>query len=115
MLNIAIALCGGVTLAVAAGAAALIGHPLDGATWSFAAAVIAPVLVSGASIVVSYVQAHARGNSGLHAIMLAAQRRGGLVSAFMFLFAAFWVSWMVRQLPSLSQFGMVAIVGAAAA
>ncbi len=114
-LNIAIALCGGVTLAVAAGAAALIGHPLDGATWSFAAAVIAPVLVSGASIVVSYVQAHARGNSGLHAIMLAAQRRGGLVSAFMFLFAAFWVSWMVRQLPSLSQFGMIAIVGAAAA
>lgn len=114
-LNIAIGLCAAVTLAVAAATAAAIGRPLDGATWAFAVAVLAPVLVSGIVFVISHVQSRARGTSPLQSIMLAAQRRGGLISAFTFLFCAFWVSWMVRQLPSLSHFSMIAIVGAATA
>ena len=114
-LSIAVAMCGGVTLAVAAAVAATIGRSLDGAAWSYATAVLAPVLVSGAVIVIARVQTHARGVTGLHATMMAAQRHGGLISAFILLFCAFWISWLVRQLPSLSQFGMIAIAGAVTA
>ena len=114
-LSIAIAFCSAVTLSVAAATAAAMGQALDGATWAFAVAVLAPMVVSGSVIVISHEQSLARGTSPLQSIMLATQRRGGLVSAFTFLFCAFWVSWMVRQLPSLSHFGMIAIVGAVTA
>lgn len=111
----AIAACGAVTLGVSSAVVAAMGRPLDGATWSFAAAVLAPVIASGVVLCISYAQARARGVSVLQATMLAAHRRGGLVSAITFLFAAFWLSWLVRQLPSLSQFAVIGLIGAAVA
>jgi hypothetical protein len=113
--SLAIALCCAVTLSVAAATAAAIGQALDGATWAFAAAVLAPAVVSGCVIVISYQQSRARGSASMQSAMLAAQRRGGLISAFAFLFCAFWAAWIVRQLPSLSHFGMIAVVGAVTA
>ncbi len=41
--------------------------------------------------------------------------RGGLITAFMFLFFAVWGAWAVRQLPSLNQLAMIALIGAAVA
>ena len=113
--TIAIAVSAAVTLALSSAVAASMGRPLDGATWSFAAAVLAPVIVSGVVLCLGYAQARARGVSVLRAIMLAAQRRGGQVSAITFLFAAFWLSWLLRQLPSLSQFAVIALIGTAVA
>ncbi len=111
-LTFAIIVPGAVTLALAAAVAAGMGQALDGATWSFAAAVLAPVILMGVVLTLSYTQGRARGLPVLQAMMLAAQRRGGMISGFAFLFLAFWLSWLVRQLPSLSQFAVIAIIGA---
>ena len=108
-------LTGAVTLSAAAAAATAMGRPLDSATWSFALAVLAPVLVSGTVLCVSYAGARAKGVSAAQAVMLATHRKGGLLSAIMFLFVAVWVSWLVRQLPSLNQFAMIALIGTAVA
>jgi hypothetical protein len=112
-LSAAVLASGFVTLSVSAAAAAAMGRVLDGATWSFAAAVLAPVLVSGAALGPSYAQARLRTPSAIQAVMLAAHRRGSLLSAMVALFMAFWLSWMLRQLPSLSQFAVIALIGAA--
>ena len=113
--TLAIMLTGAVTLSASAAAAAAMGRPLDSATWSFAVAVLAPVLVSGTVVCVSYAGVRAKGVSAAQAVMLAAHRKGGLVSAITILFAAVWVSWLVRQLPSISQFAMIALIGTALA
>ncbi|WP_373503550.1 hypothetical protein, partial [Aestuariivirga sp.] len=113
--TLAILLTGAVTLSAAAAAASAMGRPLDSATWSFALAALAPVLVSGTLLCVSYAGARAKGVSAAQAVMLATHRKGGLVSAIMFLFVAVWVSWLVRQLPSLNQFAVISLIGTAVA
>jgi hypothetical protein len=110
----AVMLCAAVTLGITGAAAALLGRPLDGATWSFALAVLAPVIVAGGVTAVAYGQGRSRGLAPDQAVMLAAQRQGGFVTAVVLLFAAVWVAWMVRQLPSLGHFAAIALVGCAA-
>jgi uncharacterized protein len=114
-LTAALLVCSAATLAIAAGAAALTGRVLDSATWSFAVAALAPVLVTGTVLILGYDRARMRGLSAMQSVMLAAQQGGGLVSAVSFVFAAFWVSWLFRQLPSLGQFAIVALASTAAA
>ncbi|MFN4142355.1 hypothetical protein [Aestuariivirga sp.] len=113
--TLAVMLACAVTLAATAAVAAAMGRPLDGATWSFALAVLAPVIVAGAMLAIAYGQCRARGLSAVQSVMLSAQRQGGLVSTAILLFAGVWVAWAVRQLPSLSQFAMIALVGCAVA
>ncbi len=114
-LTLAVLLPGLVTVAMAAAAAAILRQPLDGATWSFAGAALAPSIATSAMLTLSYAQNRARGLSLTPALMLAAQQRGGVVTVYMFIFCAFWASWLVRQVPSLSQFSVIAVAGAAVA
>ncbi len=111
----AVMLCAAVTLGVGGAAAAVLGRPLDGATWSFALAVLAPVMLTGGAIAVAYGEGRARGLAADQAVMLAAQRQGGFVTAAVLLFAAVWAAWLVRQLPSLGHFAAIALLGCAAA
>ena len=104
-----------VTLCCAAAAAAAAGRPLDGATWSFALAVLAPVFVAGSMFVTSFASCRAKGVSITQSVMLAGHRQGGLITAVILLFAAVWLSWLPRQLPSLSQFAAIALFGCAVA
>ena len=103
------------TLSLSAGAAAAIGPRLDGATWSFASAVLAPALLLNICLVLAHIQARQRGSGVRHAIMLAAHRRGGLLVTLASIFVAFWLSWMVRQIPSLASFSVIALAGTAIA
>ncbi|MCB1380435.1 MAG: MMPL family transporter [Alphaproteobacteria bacterium] len=102
----------GVTASLAAGAAVLINPVLDGVTWSFALAALAPSILLATVLVISHAEARHRGAGLRQAIMLSAHRRGGVLAGFAMIFIAFWLSWMMRQLPSLTQFGIVAIVSA---
>ena len=104
-----------VTLCCAAAAAAAAGRPLDGATWSFALAVLAPVFVTGSMLATSFASCRTKGVSITQSIMLAGHRQGGLMTAVILLFAAVWLSWLPRQLPSLSQFAAIALFGCAVA
>lgn len=108
---LAVLLTGAVTLSAAGATAAALGPPLDGATWSFAIAVLAPVIVTGGVLAVAFGQGRTRGLAPMQAVMLAAHRQGSFVSAVILLFALFWSSWLLRHLPSLSQFGVIALVG----
>lgn len=112
---LAVMLTGAVTLAVSGAVAAALGPPLDGATWSFALAVMAPAIVAGGIIAVAFGQGRIRGLAPMQAVMLAAHRQGGFVSMAMLLFAVMWAAWLLRHLPSLNQFGFIAIVGCLAA
>lgn len=112
---LAVMLAGAFTLSAAAATAAALGRSLDGATWSFALAVLAPVIVTGGVLAVAFGQGRSRGLAPLQAVMLAAQRQGGYASVVVLLFAAVWVSWLVRQLPSLNHFAVIALAGCAAA
>ena len=105
------ALGSAVTVSLAAGAAALVSPRLDAATWSFAGAVLAPALLLNTDVVMAHAQARLRGAGVVHAVMLAAQRRGPLLAAFASIFAAWWLSWLVRQIPSLAQFAVIALIG----
>lgn len=111
----AVLFSGAVTLSAAGAAAAALGPPLDGATWSFALAVLAPVIVAGGVVAVAFGQGRSRGLAPMQAVMLAAHRQGNFVTAVILLFAVFWLSWLLRHLPSLNQFGMIALVGCLAA
>lgn len=104
-----------VTLCCAAAAAAAAGRPLDGATWSFALAVLAPVFVAGSMLATSFASCRAKGVSITQSIMLAGHRQGGFITAVMLVFAAVWLSWFPRQLPSLSQLAAFALFGCAVA
>ncbi|PZF77672.1 hypothetical protein DK847_04345 [Aestuariivirga litoralis] len=112
---LAVMLSGAVTLSAAGAAAAALGPPLDGATWSFALAVLAPAIVTGGVIAVAFGQGRARGLAPMQAVMLAAHRQGGFVSVVAALFAVVWASWLLRHLPSLHQFSIIALVGCVAA
>ena len=112
---LSILLSGAVTLSAAAAAAAALGRPLDGATWSFALTVLAPVIVAGGVMSIAYGQGRSRGLAPVQAIMLAAHRQGGFITAVILIFVAVWLSWLVRQLPSLNHFAVIALVGCAAA
>ncbi len=112
---IAVMLCAAMTLGISGAAAAVLGRPLDGATWSFALAVMAPVMVTGAVTAVAYGQGRSHGLAPDQAVMLTAQRHGGFVTAVVLLFAAVWIAWLVRQLPSLGHFAVIALIGCAAA
>lgn len=112
---LAVLLTGAVTLAVAGAVAAALGPPLDGATWSFALAVLAPVIVVGGLLAVAFGHGRIRGLAPMQAVMLAAHRQGGFVSVIIALFAVVWGAWLLRQLPSLSQFAVIALVGCLAA
>ena len=112
---LAVLLAGALTLAVAGAVAALLGPGLDGATWSFAIAVLAPVVVAGGIIAVAFGQGRSRGLGPMQAAMLAAHRQGGFVSAVVLLFAVFWAAWLFRHLPSLSHFAIIALAGCAVA
>jgi hypothetical protein len=112
---LAVLLCSIVALCCAAAAAAAAGRPLDGATWSFALAVLAPVFVAGSILATSFAACRAKGVAISQSVMLAGQRQGALVSAIILLFAAMWLSWVPRQLPSLSQFAVIALLGCAVA
>ena len=104
-----------VTLCCAAAAAAAAGRPLDGATWSFALAVLAPGLVAGSVFATSFGACRAKGVSIMQSVMLAGHRQGSLITFVILLFAAMWLSWLPRQLPSLSQFATIALFGCAVA
>ena len=104
-----------VTLSFAAAAASGSGRPLDGATWSFALAVLAPVFVAGSLLATAFAGCRAKGVSIIQSAMLAGHRQGNLVTAVILLFAAMWLSWLPRQLPSLSQFAAIALFGCAVA
>lgn len=113
--SLAVLLAGAFTLSVAGAAAAALGSPLDQATWSFALAVLAPVIVAGGVIAVAFGQGRTRGLAPMQSVMLAAHRQGRFVSAIVLLFAVVWASWLLRHLPSVNQFGIIALVGCAAA
>jgi hypothetical protein len=104
-----------VTLCCAAAAAAAAGRPLDGATWSFALAVLAPGLVAGSVLATSFDACRAKGVSIMQSVMLAGHRQGSLITFIVLVFAAMWLSWLPRQLPSLSQFATIALFGCAMA
>lgn len=104
-----------VTLSFAAAAAAGAGRPLDGATWTFALAVLSPVVVAGSLLATSFAGCRAKGVSIIQSVMLAGHRQGSLITAVILLFAAMWVSWLPRQMPSLSQFASIALFGCAMA
>jgi uncharacterized protein len=112
---LAVLLTGAVTLAITGAAAAALGPSLDGATWSFGLAVLAPVIVTGGIIAVAFGQGRSRGLAPMQAVMLAAHRQGGFVSTVVLLFGVIWGAWLFRHLPSLNQFGAIALVGCAAA
>jgi hypothetical protein len=109
----AIMLGGAVTLSAAGVVATLLGGPLDGATWSFALAVLAPAVVAGGIQALAYAQGRARGLAPLQAVMLAQHRHGGFIAIILLLFAVVWVAWLLRQLPSMSQFAIIALAGCA--
>lgn len=100
-----------VTMALASAVAALLAPQLDGATWSFAAAVLAPALMLSIMLVLSHVQARLKGANVDQAIMLASQRRGGLQAIFAMIFMAYWLSWLLRRIPSLGEFASIALLG----
>ncbi|MFM8747729.1 MAG: hypothetical protein ACKOED_13850 [Aestuariivirga sp.] len=102
----AVMLCAAVTLCVTGAAAAAMGRPLDGATWSFALAVLAPLMVTGGVTAVTYGEGRSRGLAPDQAVMLAAQRQGGFVTAAALLLAAVWVGWLARPLPSRGPFAV---------
>ena len=110
---LALMLGAGVTLSCAAAAAAAMGRPLDGASWPFALAVLAPVFVSGAILCTAFAGCRAKGVAITQSIMLASQRHGELVTAGSFIFAAMWAAWLLRHLPSLSQFAGIALIACA--
>lgn len=111
--TLAIMLGGAVTLSAAGATATLLGGPLDGATWSFALAVLAPAIIVGGVLSLAYAQGRSRGLQPIQAVMLAAHRQGGFVSVIVLLFAAVWLSWLIRQLPSMSHFAIIALAGCA--
>jgi multidrug efflux pump subunit AcrB len=51
----------------------------------------------------------AKGVAITHAIMLASQRQGAMVTAGSLVFAVMWGAWLLRHLPSLSQFAAIAL------
>jgi hypothetical protein len=104
-----------VTLCCTAAAAAAAGRPLDGATWSFAFAVLAPVFTAGSLLATCFAGCRAKGISILQSAMLAGHRQGSLVTAVILIFAAMWLSWLPRQLPSLREFAVIALLGCAVA
>ncbi|MEI7599486.1 MAG: hypothetical protein WCJ41_09200 [Aestuariivirga sp.] len=112
---LAVLMTGAFTLSVAGGVAAALGSPLDGATWSFAVAVLAPAIVTGGVIAVAFGQGRSRGLAPMQAVMLAAHRQGSFVSFVILLFGVVWASWLLRYLPSLSHFAAIALAGCAAA
>ncbi|MCA3555702.1 MMPL family transporter [Aestuariivirga sp.] len=112
---LAVLLTGAVTLSVAGAAAAALGSPPDGATWSFALAVLSPVILAGGVVSVAFGRGRSRGLAPVQAIMLAAHRQGGFVTAAILLFAVFWGAWLLRHLPAFSQFAIIALAGCLAA
>ncbi|MCA3559720.1 MAG: hypothetical protein IOC82_01660 [Aestuariivirga sp.] len=112
---LAVLLTGAVTLSAAGAAAAALGPPLDGATWSFAPAVLSPVIVAGGVVCVAFGRGRSRGLPPMQAVMLACHRQGGYVTAVILIFAVFWGAWLCRHLPSLSQFAIIALAGCLAA
>lgn len=112
---LAVLSAGALTLSAAGAAAAGLGSTLDQATWSFALAVLAPVIVAGGVIAVAFGQGRTRGLAPMQAVMLAAHRQGSFVSAIILLFALVWAAWLLRHLPSLHQFSLIALAGCVAA
>lgn len=110
-----VALNAAVSLALSAAVAALVYPRLDGVTWSFAAAVLAPSLLVSSLLVLAHVQSRQRGAGVRQSIMLASQRRGLMQCAVAVLFAIFWVSWLLRRIPSLAEFAVIALFGTAIA
>lgn len=106
-----VVICCAVTTCLAAAAAASLSPRLDAATWSFAAAVLAPALLLSIVLVLGHTQARLNGASVQQAIMLASHRRGGLQMALATIFLAFWLSWLLRQIPSLGLFASIALIG----
>ena len=111
--TLAVMLGGAVTLSAAGAAATLLGGPLDGATWSFALAVLAPAVVAGGIQALAYAQGRSRGLGPLQAVMLAQHRQGGFIAIILLLFCAVWIAWLMRQLPSMSHFAIIALAGCA--
>ena len=103
------------TLCLTAGVAPLIAPELDAVIWSFAPACLAPALLFGIVLVLAHIQSRLRGADPLTAIMLAAQRRGGLLLALALLGEIFWVTWFFRQLSSLAQTAALGAIGVALA
>ena len=114
-LSAAIVLSGATSVAAASAAAGALGQPLDQATWSFAAAAVAPALAGGVLIGLAYQEARGKDLPVRQAVMLAAHRRAGMATVFCLLFAAFWLAWLLRQLPSMAHFSVIALVGTAVA
>lgn len=112
---IVVVLSAAMVLGISGTAAALLGRPVDGVTSSVAFAVLAPLMVIGVVTAVAYGEGRARGLAAEQAVMLAAQRQGGLAAVAVLLFAAVWVAWLVHGVPSLGHFAVIALIGLAAA
>jgi len=99
------------TLLLCAAAACLMKAGLDAVSWSFAAACLAPSLLFSILLCVAYQQARLRGGQPQAAVMLAAQRKGPLLSILALIACAFWLAWLPRQLPSVADAALIAIIG----
>jgi len=112
---IAVMLSAATVLGISGAAAAVLGRPVEGAAWPVALAVMAPLMVIGAVTAVAYGEGRRRGLAADQAVMLAAQRQGGLATLAALLFAAVWVAWLVQRTPPLGHFAAIALIGLAAA
>ncbi|MGH6819333.1 MAG: hypothetical protein ACREDU_00540, partial [Methylocella sp.] len=103
------------SLFLTAGFAGLIIPVPDAASWSFAPACLAPAFLFSIVFVLAYLQSRQHGAKPLTAIMLAAQRRGLLLLALAIVAEIFWLAWLPRQLPSLTETAAIGAVGTALA
>ncbi|MFT3986068.1 hypothetical protein [Aestuariivirga sp.] len=99
------------SLILCAAAACLFKAGLDAVSWSFAAACLAPSLLFSILMSVAYQQARLKGGQPQASVMLAAQRKGPLLSVLALIASVFWLVWLPRQLPSVADTALIAIIG----
>ncbi len=96
-------LTGVATLGLTAGVASLLTPQLDAVSWAFAPAALAPATLFCIVLTLAHAQARQRGSEPMTAIMLAAQRHGGLLVALAVLMEIFWLTWLLRDITSLRE------------
>lgn len=100
-----------VSLAASAGTAVLLRPTFDAVTWSLAAAVMAPAFLFSVTVAVAFSEARAAGRSPATSVMLAAHRAGPRLVALLILAEDLWLSWVARQIDSLSLLAVSVSVG----
>lgn len=109
---VAVVTTAGVALAVAGGVAAAAHTEFDAASWSLAAAVVAPSILFGCVMTILFGEARTRGKSVPTAIMLAAQRGGPRIALFTLIALVLWLAWLPRAIDSLALLSISVAVGA---